>query len=291
MAYEDDRDQSSPFIPLRDVEATDAALPAGWEAATEYHRLKRVLPSGPLRIRVREAAISAVLERALQCVRHAGRPTRLESAGWIEEPSGDLDLNGSLDAGILLEPEDPSRLRVTVREPRRASIVLILDMSLSMTGEKIALVAVAAAVLALKLTSEELAVVTFDSTATPLKRLGEKVSPRELVRRVLEVPARGYTHLEGGLREGLRLLRDSRVPQRAGVLMTDGIYNVGWDPAPLAPLFPRLHVIQLGEEDAEKNDRGLCRRLASGGRGRYYRAEQYEDLPAMTYRLVQDLFR
>lgn len=114
---------------------------------------------------------------------------------------------------------------------------------------------------------------------------------RELVRRILEFPARGYTHLSEGLRLALDCLREARLPQRAAVLMSDGVYNVGWDPAPMAALFPRLHVIQLGEGDAESRDKGLCRRLASDGRGRYYRAERYEDLPLMAYRLVQDLFR
>lgn len=291
MPYSDPRDTTSPYIPMPEVEEEEALLPVGWEAATEYHRLKRVLPEGRARMIARESAISAVLQQALECVRHAGRPMRTRQDDWTQVPGGELDLEQTLEADYWLEPSDPTRLRVQTREAKQADIVMILDMSLSMTGEKIALIAVAATVLAFKLPAECLSVVVFDSSAHVLKRLGERVPLRELVRRLLEFPARGYTHLSEGLRSALECLRDARNLQRAGVLMSDGVYNVGWDPAPLATLFPHLHVIQLGEGDAELKDKGLCRRLAANGRGRYYRAETYQDLPLMAYRLVQDLFR
>ncbi|MFM7201165.1 MAG: vWA domain-containing protein [Myxococcota bacterium] len=291
MQYEDDRDRSSPFIPNPEAGDEEAMLPEGWEAAIEYHRLKRIIPEGRVRARVREAAISAVLQQAMECVRHASRPMRIREQAWQEAPGGDIDLEQTLDAGYLLEPEDPQRLRVLQREAREADVVLILDMSLSMTGEKIALVAVATTVLAFTLPAERLGLVVFDSQAHVLKRLGEVLPLRELVRRLLEFPAKGYTHLSDGLRKGLEVLREGRQAVRCGVLMSDGVYNVGWDPAPLATLYPRLHVIQVGEGDVESRDKGLSRRMASNGRGRYARAERYEELPSMTWRLVQDLFR
>jgi len=291
MAYEDDRDASAPFIPTPEVDAQISRLPVGWDAATEYHRLKKVLPPGERRSRALDAAIHAVLARAEDCMRHASRPRQRHPASFLEMPEGDLDLEQSIDAGLLLDPNNPSLLRVSTQESAQTDLCLILDMSLSMTGEKVALVAVAAAVLALTLPSKHLGLVAFDSDSTRLKPLGEQISPRELVRRVLEVPARGFTNLEAGMREGLSVLRASQELRRAGVLMTDGAYNVGWDPSPLAPLFPRLHVIQLGEGRGEAIDKGLTRRLASAGRGRYYRAERYEDLPRLAHRLVRDLFR
>jgi Mg-chelatase subunit ChlD len=290
MKYNDPRDTSSPYIPLENAAAVDARLPVGWDAATEYHRIKRFLPMSPARQKVLDAAISSVLERAMDCIRHAARPVKVEELGWLERPGGELDLDASLEHGFLLQPDNPETLRVQDRSPKEAELVLVMDMSLSMTGEKLALVAVAVAVLQLKLQQSPLGLVAFDSTARVLKRCHETIPVREVIRRVMEVPARGYTNLEAGLKEGLALLREARLPHRAGILMTDGIYNVGWDPSPLAPQFPRLHVIQLGK-DAEKNDKGLCRHLASAGRGRYYRAGRYEDLPALAYMLVQDLFR
>lgn len=277
---------------MPELEATELSfLPATWDTAVEYHRLKRILPSGRARAQAREAATAAVLEKAIACVRHTSRPIGKIETGFDEGLGGELDLDASLDAGLLLDASNPQHLRLSTPEALRAEVVLIMDMSLSMTGENIALVAVAAAVLSFAIPSESLALVAFDSAATLLKPLGEVIPVREGVRRVLEVPARGYTHLEAGLRTGLDALRPAKGPQRNAVLLSDGIYNVGWDPTPLASLFPHLHVIQLGEGDAESRDKGLCRTLASLGRGRYDRAERYEDLPAVAWRLVRALFR
>ncbi len=260
----------------------------GWEAAVSYRHVLARTSSPRARQAVRDAAVAAVLRRAIACVRHASHPTAEAVHSWPERPAGEVDLDASVDAGLLERPEDPERLRVRVREPRRTDITLILDMSLSMTGEKIAILAVAATVMALRLPMSDLGVVAFDSTARVLKRLGDRVPVKTFVQRVLEVPARGYTHLEAGLKAGLREQRRSSSASRAGVLLSDGVYNVGWDPTPLAARFQRLHVVHLGEEDL---DRGLCRRLATVGRGRYYRAASWESLPRTTYTLVRDIFR
>ena len=58
---------------------------------------------------------------------------------WPAE--GELDLAATLENPRPWRPDD---LVLSRREPRDADVVAILDMSLSMTGEKIALVAVAA---------------------------------------------------------------------------------------------------------------------------------------------------
>ncbi len=161
--------------------------------------------------------------------------------------------------------------------------MLILDMSLSMTGEKIALTAVAAAILKLKL--ERVAVVQFDTRAHTLVRCGEAVPVRELVRRILTVPAQGYTNIEAGLEQGLEVLRRATQRERLGIILTDGIANMGWDPVRVAARYPRLHVVQLGTRD--RHGARTCRRMAEAGRGRRYEAGIYPPLP----RVVRPLGR
>lgn len=255
-------------------------LPAGWDAATSYHRLKRLLPA-PLRQAVRERAVDVILDRARALLRHASRPTRT-----VEDrlpASGELDLDATLEQPRPWGPED---LVLTRTEPREADVVAVLDMSLSMTGEKIALTALSAAILRLKL--DNVALIAFDTEAHVLVRTGESVAPRELVRRVLEVPAQGYTNLEGGLRAGLRELDRSARRERVGIVLTDGIYNVGWDPVKVAARFPRLHVVQVGAE--ERQGTRTCSKMASAGRGRLYRATTYPDLPGVVRQLVREVF-
>ena len=255
-------------------------LPEGWEAATSFHRLKMKLP-GPVRTVVRERAVDIILDRARALLRHASRPTR--TALDHHPADGELDLEATLEVPRPWTPED---LVLTRIEPREADVVAILDMSLSMTGEKIALTALAAAILRLKL--ERVAIIAFDTDAHVLVRVGESVTPRELVRRILEVPAQGYTNIEQGLRIALRELNRSARKERVGILMSDGIYNVGWDPVKVAAHYPRLHVVQVGAE--ERQGTRTCKGMVSAGRGRLYRAVAYQDLPNVVRQLVREVF-
>ncbi len=171
-------------------------------------------------------------------------------------------------------------------EPRDADSVAILDMSLSMTGEKVALTALACAILKLRL--EHLGVVQFDTTATVLVRVGETVHVRELVRRILTVPAQGFTNIEAGLHRGLEELQRGRHRERVGILMTDGIANTGGDPVDAAAGYPRLHVVQVGSE--ERQGARTCAAMADAGHGRRYRAIIYAQLPSVVRQLIRDCF-
>ena len=106
---------------------------------------------------------------------------------------------------------------------------------------------------------------------------------------VLGVPAQGYTNIEGGLDAGLRELRQSRRRERVGMLFSDGVANVGWDPVPVAGRFPRLHVVHLGAHHVQGSR--TCRDMARAGRGKLYRARTYADLPGVVRGAVRELFR
>ncbi|MSQ03759.1 MAG: VWA domain-containing protein [Myxococcales bacterium] len=207
---------------------------------------------------------------------------RIEAAAWPE--AGELDLDATLERPRPWWPDDVCLLR---RVPHEADVVAVLDMSLSMTGEKIALVAVATAILRMKL--QRVAVVAFDTVPHVLVRVGDAPSVRELVRRVLEVPGQGYTNIEGGLLAGQVELRRGRQRERVGLLFTDGVANVGWDPVRAAFRYPRLHVIHVGEHHPQ--GARSCLAMARAGRGRLYRARAYQDLPTVVRRAVSELFR
>lgn len=265
-------------LPMPQADLDD--LPVGWEAATTYHRLKQRMPRH-LREIVEARAIDEIISRARRLLRHTSRPSRTVEDRWPAE--GALDLDATLDQPRPWRPEDLVVHRI---EPREADVVAILDMSLSMTGDKIALVALAVAILRIKL--ERLAVVSFDSEAHPLVRVDETVPVREVVRRVLRVPAQGFTNIEAGLVAGRAALRAGRHRERVGIVMTDGVANMGADPVEAAGRMPRLHVVQVGPEESQ----GVraCRSMAAAGRGRRYRAVLYSQLPAVVRQLVRECF-
>ena len=254
----------------------EASLPTGWAAATGYRDFVESDPTAGALAVVRERAVQAVLDRARRLLRHGARPMEVVEAGW--PAAGELDLDRTLERPRPWAPED---LRVVRRLPRDADVVAVLDMSLSMTGEKIALLAVAAAILRLKL--ERLGVVAFDSAAHVLTPAGSALHPREVVRRVLEVPAAGFTNIHAGLEAGAEALTRSPRRERLGLLLSDGVANMGPDPVLAAGRFPRLHVIQIGapRPQAER----ACRSIAEAGRGRRLHAPTYAALP----RVVRDL--
>jgi hypothetical protein len=235
---------------------------------------------------VGEAAVDGVIHRARALLRHTARPTWLERGVW--PLPGELDLEGTLEeAPQVLRDPGSGALAVSRRLPRDADVVAVLDMSLSMTGEKIALLAVAAAILRLKL--ERLGAVAFDSEAQPLVPVGSAVSPRRLVRAVLEVPAMGYTNVHAGLDAGAEALRRSSRRERVGLLLSDGVANLGPDPALAAARFPRLHVIQIGA--ARPQSTLACDAIAAAGRGRRFHAPTYAALPRVVREVVRQLFR
>lgn len=256
-------------------------MPSGWDAATSWRRLRDSLAPA-VRAQVLDSAIRGIVEHAKALVRHAVRPTRAVESGW--PAPGEVDLERTLERARPWQAED---LRLVRAEPREADVVAILDMSMSMTGEKIALVAVAAAVLAMRL--ERVAIVAFDTVPHTLVRCNEGVPLRELVRRVLEVPAQGYTNIEAGLERGWQELRRGSCAERAGLLFTDGVANVGWDPVRAASRYPRLHVVHVGEYHPQ--GARACLAMAQAGRGKLFRARAYQDLPGVARRAVRDLFR
>ena len=156
------------------------------------------------------------------------------------------------------------------REDREQQVVLMLDTSLSMAGENLAIAAVAAAVLALKLRGEDLSVVVLrEHGRRPQPPRGARRRPRRR-REAPGQPARGYTNIEDALRVGSRELARGRNPRRAGLLITDGVFTAGGDPSHLAAAFPRLFVL-LTED--YKMDEELCQRLAAIGHGDVFRVE------------------
>ena len=93
----------------------------------------------------------------------------------LEPWGGELDVEATVE-NLLGKPHpEPGDLIVQRRVDRRHQVVLMVDTSLSMAGEKMALAAVAAAVLALKLRPGDLAVVLFADGARVVSHFGEEV--------------------------------------------------------------------------------------------------------------------
>lgn len=236
-------------------------------------------------------AVRSVLERAARLVGPLRGPThsvREPLQEYSQGSQGELEIDATIEN--ILGKEHPERddWIVERREERRTQIVLMMDMSLSMSGTNMALAAVAAAVFALKMRARDLGVVVFENTAHVVSRLGERTPPEAVVREMLRQPCRGYTNIEDALKVGARELLRGRNPRQYGLLITDGVYTRGGDPTSVAATFPHLHVLLT--EDYKMNE-WLCRRLAHLGRGDLFRVRSLQELPQRMVDIADKLLR
>ena len=194
--------------------------------------------------------------------------------------SDDIDLDATLDQ--LVEHPVPEDDDIIVRERvrTRRSVVLAVDVSGSMRGERVRTAAATVGALAGELGRDDLAVIAFWSDAAVLARLGERVPAGRLLDTLLRIPARGLTNIWFPLQAARRQLaaapaRDARV-----LLLSDCVHNAGPDPRAAAAWLARLDVLldASGEHDAE-----LARDLARLGRGRLARIRGHRDVaPAVS---------
>ena len=200
-----------------------------------------------------QLAAGAVLRRAARLVGPLKAATRTVREPMLEPWGGELDVEATVENLIGKPHPEPGDLIVQRRVDRRHQVVLMVDTSLSMAGEKMALAAVAAAVLALKLRPGDLAVVSFADGARVVSHFGEEVAPAELVRRMLAVPCGGGTDIAAALEAGHAELQRGRDPGRSGLLVSDGVYTSGADPLPPAARFGPLHVLLMEEQTASRD--------------------------------------
>jgi Mg-chelatase subunit ChlD len=194
--------------------------------------------------------------------------------------SDDIDLDRTLEQ--LTEHPLPEDEDIVVRERVSTArcVVLLVDLSGSMRGERARTAAAAVGALAAELARDNLAVIAFWSDAALLCRFGQRVPPGRLVESMLRIPARGLTNVAFPLQVARREL--ARVPARdaRALLLSDCVHNAGPDPRPFAARLPRLDILldSTGEQDPE-----LARDLARVGRGRLRLVRGYRDVaPALS---------
>jgi Mg-chelatase subunit ChlD len=268
------------------------SLLTDWDVAVRYHDLKAKLQSPRLHRRIAEISVREILLRA-QGILGALVHSRTSGVAPLQEvPSGAEGVELDLDA--TLENSLPERLEpwMSFKRARVEPVILCVDTSLSMTGEKLALTAVAVAVVLLEFPDDPVGVVTFETEPHVVKGPNEQITIPEMVKRFLEAPSKGYTDIEDGLLAALKQVSEisSLGFQRPAsvVLISDGKYTAGKDPSYLADRFPHLQVVKIG---TDRSSQLLCHELARKGRGGLREVADMKDLPQALFNLVKELIR
>jgi len=194
--------------------------------------------------------------------------------------SDDIDLDATLDS--LVEHPVPEDDDIIVRERvrTRRSVVLAVDVSGSMRGERVRTAAATVGALAAELERDDLGVIAFWSDAAVLERLGQHIPAGRLLDALLRIPARGLTNISFPLQVARQQL--ARIPARDArvLLLSDCVHNAGPDPRLAATGLARLDVLL---DASGVHDEELARDLARLGHGRLARVRGYRDVaPAVS---------
>lgn len=193
--------------------------------------------------------------------------------------SDDIDLDRTIE--VLTERPVPEDTDIIVRERMRSrrAVVLIVDVSGSMRGEKVRVAAATVAALARDLVDDELAVVAFWSDAAVVAPLASGLSGPVVLDSLLRIPARGLTNVGFGLSAARAELAGALARRRTAILLSDCVHNAGPDPRDIARRFGELHV--LLQTDGE-HDTPLAADMARLGHGRLLRVATHRDVaPAL----------
>jgi len=191
------------------------------------------------------------------------------------DSADDIDIDATLE-GLVANPV-PRAEDIVVRERIRSrrSVVLAVDVSGSMRGERVRTAAATVGALSAALARDDLAVIAFWSDAAILVPLGQRVAPRAVLETLMRIPARGLTNVTFPLELAQQQLRGAASTEARVLLLSDCVHNAGPDPRTVAGGLPRLDVLLdvSGEQDVE-----LGRKLARRGRGRLELARGYRDV-------------
>jgi Mg-chelatase subunit ChlD len=199
--------------------------------------------------------------------------------------SDDIDLDRTLD--VLPERPVPEDTDIVVRERHRArrAVVLLVDVSGSMRGEKALVTAATVGALAGTLRDDEVGIVAFWKDAAVARPIDRRRPAGRVLDDLLRLPAKGLTNVEFALRAGRAELQRARARRRSAILLSDAVHNAGPDPRPIAARYPRLDVLLQadGEHDAD-----LAADLARLGRGLLLPVRGHRDVaPALNRALSE----
>lgn len=178
----------------------------------------------------------------------------------------------------------------TLRYLPDMGILIVLDISASMSGEKLSLAKVSTLELIKNLKdSDRISILTFWDQFRFLHGFEEKLNLDSEVQ-LAPLIAQGGTDLFAALEEGMRRLSELRMPQRHVIILTDGKTKEGDFDSLIAQAQLEditISTLAVGEEI----NAGLLTRVAAASGGNYYRVNSLEEIPSLIFEDRREIAR
>lgn len=222
------------------------------------------------------------MERARESLGPIQKPysyqTLHETEAMLKREQGavlELDVEESLLQNLAMK-QVSSQSVYQVRSERDHGLILLLDTSLSMKGEKLALLGVTVAAVCESVPSSSLAIYGFDSEIHAIKEFKETLPTERAVERVLSIPPGGFTNIDLGLKTARQKIDQSAFSQARVILISDGRYTEGQDPVVQARNFRFVYPVKIGKDP---DGRRVMRDIADTGQGRFAEVRVMRELP------------
>ncbi len=186
----------------------------------------------------------------------------------MDETGGDLDLDSSIESIQLATAAGvpPSAEELTVRTWARpdTALCLLVDRSGSMSGERLAAAAVAAAATAER-APDDYSILAFGEKVMVIKGQDQRRPIDDVVEDVFRLRGFGPTDLALALRVSATQLASSNAGRRRVILLSDCRPTQGTEPEVEAGALDELHVIAPADDtaDAEAFARAVGARFAA----------------------------
>ena len=232
LEQSDGFEEMSPEVGELDIEATEHALSEDTDVALSLLADMANATDVTLRALAQQMAARVVLDLAATTgttTRGIGRMRSLP----MTEAGGDLDIEASMDALLSARasgtppPVDELMARTWTRPD--AAFVVLIDRSGSMTGDRVATAAVAAAAAAQR-ADTDYGIIAFSDKAIVVKAIGEPRPVEDVVNDVLRLRGFGPTDLSLALRTAAAQLSRSMASRRRVILLSDCRPTAGSEP-------------------------------------------------------------
>ncbi|HUV10486.1 MAG TPA: vWA domain-containing protein, partial [Acidimicrobiia bacterium] len=174
-----------------------------------------------------------------------------------DRADGDLDIDASLDALVHARAGRSAvaaeELRVRHWTKPTMALSLLVDRSGSMSGDRLAIAAVAAAACSWRAPADW-SVLGFSERQLALKSQDDDRSPAAVVNDLLRLRGRGTTDLDAALRSSARQLERSRARRRVTILLSDCRATAGVDPVAAARRLDELCIIAPADDAEDAAD-------------------------------------